>query len=324
MFRNVIRLAAAMTIAATAMVGTSQAFAAWPDHPVTIIVPYAAGGNTDIMARIAAQELQKALGQSFVVENIAGAGGAIATQKVARMAPDGYTLLFATTAQFAIVPRMQKVSYDPVRDFIPIAVFGQSFSVLGINAKIPAKTLAEFIDYAKAHPNEINYGSGGVGTVGHLVSASFANRAGLKMTHVPYKGGSQTVTDLLAGQIQMYFGNSSELLPYYKSNEIRLLAVGTEKRVPDYPDIPAVTEVLPGFSMPAWNGFLAPAGTAPDIVRTLTTKIDAIVHDPTIAANLRKIGIEPGGVSGADFVAYVPKEIENYKTAVDAAGIGMN
>lgn len=318
------RIVTTLAMLAAPVASTSQAYAAWPDHPVTIVVPYAAGGNTDIMARIAAQELQKSFDQSFVVENVVGAGGAIATQKVARAAPDGYTLLFATTAQFSIVPQMQKISYDPIKDFVPIAVFGQSFSVLGINAKIPAKTLQEFIAYAKAHPNALNYGSGGVGTVGHLVSASFANRAGLQMTHVPYKGGSQAVTDLLSGQIQMYFGNSSELLPYDKSNEIRLLAVGTTKRNADYPDLPAVAEVLPGFSLPAWNGLLAPKGTPMAVTKSLGDKIVAIVHDKVIAARLTKMGIEPGGVAGADFVAYLPKEIDDYKAAVKAAGITSN
>jgi tripartite-type tricarboxylate transporter receptor subunit TctC len=252
---------------------------------------------------------------------VVGAGGALATQKVARAAADGYTLLFATTAQLSIVPNMQKVSYDPDADFVPIDVFGQSFSVLAVNASVPAKDLAGFVAYARQNPGKINYGSGGVGTVGHLVSASFARRAGIDIVHVPYKGGSQATSDLLAGQIQMYFGNSVELLPFYKSDRIRLLAVGTTRRNARYPDIPAVSELYPGFSMPAWNGFLAPRNTPEPIVDALEARLRGIIASPEIAERLRAIGVEPGGPARQEMKAYMRQELIDYRAAVTAAGI---
>jgi tripartite-type tricarboxylate transporter receptor subunit TctC len=316
--RSMLGLAALLAALAA---GAAPARAAWPERAVTIVVPYAAGGNTDTMARIAAQELQKVYGEPFVVENVVGAGGAIATQKVARAAADGYTLLFATTAQLSILPNMQKVSYDPEADFVPIDVFGQSFSVLAINAGVPANDLKAFIAYAKQSPGKINYGSGGVGTVGHLVSASFALRAGLDMVHVPYKGGSQATADLLAGQIQMYFGNSIELLPYDKSDRVRLLAVGTTGRNARFPDLPAVSEFYPGFSMPAWNGFLAPRSTPAPIVDALAERLRAIIASPEIAERLRTIGVEPGGPARQEMKTYLRQELIDYRAAVTAAGI---
>jgi tripartite-type tricarboxylate transporter receptor subunit TctC len=312
---------AGLTLISAAAFGTSAA-AAWPERPVTLVVPYSAGGNTDVMARIAAQEFQKSFGQTFVVENVLGAGGTIAAQRVASAKPDGHTLFFATTAQLSIAPYMQKVNYDPTADFIPIAVFGQSFSVLGVHPSVPGKDLKEFVAYVKANPGKLNYGSGGVGTVGHLVSASFATRAGLDMVHVPYKGGALATTDLLSGQIQMYFGNSIELLPHFKAGKIKVLAVGTSARTEQFPDVPTVAEFYPGFSMPAWNGLLAPRGTPKPIVDALMKRIQEVVRDAAIVKRLRAIGVEAGGPAGDALVSLIRTEQANYKAAIKAAGIG--
>jgi tripartite-type tricarboxylate transporter receptor subunit TctC len=315
--------AACAALATVAIVaGWPGAAAAWPERTVTIIVPYAAGGNTDVMARIAAAELQKTFGQTFVVENVLGAGGTIAAQKVASAKPDGHTLFFATTAQLSIAPYMQKVAYDPTSDFVPIAVFGQSFSVLGVHSTVPVNDLKQFVDYVKANPGKLNYGSGGVGTVGHLVSASFAARAGLAMTHVPYRGGALATNDLVAGQIQMYFGNSIELLPYYKSDKVRLLAVGTSQRVAQFPDVPAVAELYPGFSMPAWNGLLAPRGTPKAILDAVQKRVQEVVREPAVVERLRAIGVEAGGPAGDALARHIQAEQAAYKAAVTAAGIG--
>jgi tripartite-type tricarboxylate transporter receptor subunit TctC len=296
-------------------------WAAWPDHTVTVVVPYAAGGNTDVMARLAGQELQKRLGQPFVIENLAGAGGAVGTQNVARSRPDGHTLLFATTAQFSILPYTQKINYDPLADFAPIGVFGQSFSVLGIAKSVPATDLASFIAYVKANPGKLNYASGGVGTVGHLVSASFAERAGLDMVHVPYSGGAPAITALVAGHVGMYFGNSSEFLPHYKGTDFKIIAVGTPARVSQFPDVPAVAEVYPGFSLPAWNGLLAPAKTPQAIVDTLSKEMHAVTQDPAIQKRLRELAIEPGGAMSDEFIKIISSEQAIFKAAVKGAGI---
>lgn len=299
----------------------SAARADWPERPVTVVVPYAAGGNTDIMARLASDALTQKLGQPFIVENRPGAGGAIATQLVVSSPPDGYRLLFASTAQTSIVPYAQKVKYDATRDLAPIAIFGQNFSVLAISAKVPAKDLGGFLAYARANPGKINYGSGGTGTVAHLISASLGVRAGLDMVHVPYKGGSQSVTDLLSGQIEMYFGNSAELLPFSGSDSIRLIAVGTLKRVKQLPEVPAVAEVIPGFSMPAWNGFLAPAGTPRAIIELVSRETLAATQLPSITRKLYDLGIEPGVANADEHAAIIREEQGVYAAAVKAAGI---
>lgn len=317
-------LSALTGVALLAGPAMSGAQAAWPERAVTLIVPYAAGGNTDVMARVAAQELQKTFGQSFVVENVLGAGGTLATQQVARARPDGHTLLFATTAQLAIAPNMQKVGYDPIADFIPIAVFGSSFHVLGIHKSVPATTLPEFVAYVQANPGRLNYATGGIGTVGHLVTASFAARAGLAMTHVPYRGGAPATNDLLTGQVQMYFGNSVELLPHKNGDQIRLIAVATAKRTQQAADLPTVEELYPGFALPAWNGLLAPRGTPKPVVDAVMRRIQEIVGDPAIVERLRGIGVEPGGPAGEALESYMRTEQANYKAAVAAAGLSGN
>src|SRR5881397_2442461 len=192
----------------------------WPQRPVKVIVPYTAGGITDTQARIVSERLSVALGQQFIVENRVGAGGAIAAEYVAKSPADGYTLFFTAVPQISILPLVQKVNYDSLKDFAPISIFGTNPFVLGVNASLPAKNLKEFIDYVRAHPGQINYSSGGTGSVGHLTPALFASRAGLKMTHIPYKGGAPAVADLVGGQVQVYFGNPSELIPHAKSGKI--------------------------------------------------------------------------------------------------------
>jgi tripartite-type tricarboxylate transporter receptor subunit TctC len=207
-------------------IASAPALAGWPERQVTVIVPFAAGGLTDTMARMAADWFTRKLGQPFIVENRAGAGGVIAAQSVAAAPPDGYTLLFGTTGQISILPYTQKVRYEALRDFAPIGIFGQSFSILGISTSIPPTDLRTFIEYAKANPSKINYASGGIGSLAHLLGALFATRAGLDIVHVPYRGGAAPLSALLAGQVQMYFGNSSDFLPYKESNKIRILARG--------------------------------------------------------------------------------------------------
>jgi tripartite-type tricarboxylate transporter receptor subunit TctC len=294
-FLSRIRLKTGRAVVAAAVVSLlvpSAARAAWPDHPVTIIVPYAAGGNTDIMARLASDELQKKFGQPFLVENRPGAGGALGAQYVARAAPDGYTLLFGTTAQMSILPFIQQINYKPLTDFAPVAVFGQSFSILGIHRSVPATDLKGFIAYAK-------------GT----------------MTHVPYKGGSQSMTDLLGGQVQIYFGNSSELLPYKDSETIRLIGVGTPARVEELPDVPAVAELYPGFSLPAWNGFLAPAGTPRSIIDQVAKVAIEGAQSPGVGKKLHDLGIQPGAAGPDQLGEIIRGEQALYKDAVKAAGI---
>ena len=232
----------------------------FPSKPVTIVLPYAPGGTIDIQGRLLGNGLTQKLGQPVIVRNMPGATGAIATEFVARAPADGYTLLFASSAQTTSVPMTEKVNYK-LEDLAPVSASGRGTMVLAINSQVPAKTLKEFIDYAKANPGKLNYGSPGSGSVGHLVAALFVARAGIDIMHVPYKGGGPAMTDLLGGQIPMLFGNSGEVMSNAKNDRIRIIAVSTAQRMKQLPNTPAVAELLPGFEMTAWQGTLAPART---------------------------------------------------------------
>ena len=303
-----------------ALVAASAFAQSWPQRAVHVIVPFVAGGNTDSQARIMCERLNELLGQPFVVENKVGAGGAIAAEFVAKSAPDGYTLFFAASPQFSL-PLVQKVNFDPFKDFAPISIVGTNAFVLGVHVSVPASTVAQFVDYVKAHPGQLNYASAGAGTTTHLTATLFLSRAGLQMTHVPYKGGAQAVADLVGGQVQMYFGNASELIQHSQSGKIRLLAVSSPKRTPQLPDVPAIAETYPGFATGTWNGFLAPTGTARAIIERLAQEVAKVVHEPATAERLRKIGVEPLGNTPAQFTALVQREAPIWRDAVKAAGI---
>jgi tripartite-type tricarboxylate transporter receptor subunit TctC len=317
------RLRAILAIASTfafVLWCAAAAAQAWPQRPVKVIVPFVAGGNTDNQARIVSERLASALGQPFVVENRVGAGGAIAAEFVAKSPPDGYTLFFAASPQFSL-PLVQKVSFDPYNDFAPVSIVGTNPFVLGIHTSIPAKTVKEFVEYVKARPGQLNYASAGNGTTTHLTGALFLTRAGLQMTHIPYKGGAQAVSDLVGGQVQMYFGNASELIQHSKSGKITLLAVSSDKRTPQLPDLPTIAESYPGFRSGTWNGYLAPAGTPEPIVQRLAQEVAKAVREPATAERLRGIGVEPLGNTPTEFAEYVRRDAPVWRDAVKAAGL---
>jgi tripartite-type tricarboxylate transporter receptor subunit TctC len=309
--------ALAIALALVAANGLAQS---WPQRAVRVIVPFVAGGNTDSQARIVTERLNELLGQPFVVENKVGAAGAIAAEFVAKSAPDGYTFFFAASPQF-LLPLVQKVNYDPFRDFAPASIVGTNPFVLAVHHSIPAATLKEFVDYVKARPGQLNYASAGAGTIAHLSTALFLARAGLHMTHVAYKGGAQAAADLIGGQVQMYFGNPSELIPHSKSGKIRLLGISSPRRTPQLPDVPAIAETYPGFATGTWNGFLAPTGTPQPIIERLAREVAKAVREPATAERLRKIGVEPLGNTPAEFAALVQREAPVWRDAVKAAGI---
>ena len=311
-------LALAVAAAASSSVALAQD---WPQRTVRVIVPFASGGNTDTIARIVTERLSATLGQPFVVENRVGAGGAIAAESVAKSAPDGYTLLMAAVSQIAILPYIQKIAYDPVKDFAPVSNIGTNPFVLGVHESVPARNVREFVEYVKSRPGQLNYASGGNGTIGHLSGALFISRAGLSMTHVPYKGGGPAVADLVAGTVQMYFGNASELIQHSKSGRIRLLGVSSEGRAPQLPEIPAIAESFAGFRTLTWNGLLAPAGTPPAIVSRLSTEVQKIVREPAVAARLTSIGVDPLGSTPAEFAEMIRTDSVTWQEAVKAAGL---
>ena len=314
--RSLTGCTAALVLTAAFAVQMAQA-QDWPSRTVNVVVPFAAGGNTDTMARMASQKLAEVFKQSFVVENKVGAGGAIAASYVLQQPADGYTLFFAAAPQIAVLPSVQKVSYDPIKDFAPVSVFGTGPFILAIRSDIPAKTVQEFVAFAKR--DKLNYGSGGTGSVSHLSGALFVARAGIDAVHVPFRGGAPAMTALLGGQVDMYFGNASEIIPHVESGKARILAVAADQRLKQLPDVPIVSESYPNFSINAWNGFIVRAGTPKPIIEKLAKEVIAAAKDPAIVAQLTKLGIEPNGTSPEDMAAQITREQPQFDTAIKAA-----
>lgn len=294
----------------------------WPQRTVKVIVPFPPGGVTDAVARITADWLTQRLGQSVVPENRPGASGAIAAEAVARAEPDGYTLFSAATPQLAIVPHVQKISYDPIRDFAPISIVGTNPFALGCNDRLPVKTLKELVDYARARPGQLNYASPGSGSVGHLTMALFLARAGLTMEAVLYKGGGPAVADMIAGHVPCYFGNLNELIPHAGTGKVNILATSGDTRAAQLPDVPTVAEQgYPGFRTMTWNGYVAPAATPRAIVDRIAREIEAGCQDATFAGRLKKIGVDPVCSTPAEFAQAVRDDLQTWKEAVNAAGL---
>jgi tripartite-type tricarboxylate transporter receptor subunit TctC len=320
-----MRKACLTAFAALAVLGTAQPVQSqdWPQRPARIIVPFAAGGNADIIARLVAQPLGETFGQQFVVENRPGANGALAANMVARAPADGYTLLLAALPHIAIVPAMTKTPYDPVKDFAPISIVGSNPFVLLVHPSIPVNNVAEFVDYMRKHPNEFSYASAAVGSLSHLSMVLFLNRAGIEMTHVVYRGGALTMNDVIAGHISTYLGNLSEALPHATSGAVRLLAVSSERRIPQLPDVPTLIEA--GFSgtfkTVTWNGLMAPAGTPKEIVNRIAQEVSRAVKDPKLAERFAGYGVDPVGNSPAEFAAQIAADIALWGEAVKIAGV---
>jgi tripartite-type tricarboxylate transporter receptor subunit TctC len=295
----------------------------WPARPVTVVVPFGAGGNTDMMARLGAQRLAAKFGQTFVVENRASAGGAIGTGMVAAAAPDGYTLLFSAATTINLTPQLQKLSFDPARQLVPITNVGTGAQMIGIKRSLPVTTLPEFIAFAKANPGKLNFTVAARQNISHLAPVLLFARAGVDLVMVPGKSGPQAVSDLLAGQVDLYFGNASELLPHVDDARIRLIAVGTAERLPVAPDIPAVAETIAGFEFSSWNGFFAPAGTPEPILDKIRSEITALAKSPHTAAQMKSLGIVPGGLTLAETEAVFRRDRESFAAAIKAAGIAV-
>ncbi len=296
---------------------------AWPQRPVKIVVPYAPGGNTDAIARLTAERLSAVMGQQFIVENRAGAGGAIAAEFVAKSPADGYTLFVAALSQFGPVPLTQKVNYDPLKDFAPISNIGANAFVIAVSNNVPVTTLKEFVDYVKARPNTLNYGSGGSGSLTHLAGALFLNRAGIQMTHVPYKGGAPALADLLGGQVQMYAGSPSELIGHAKSGKVRLLGISSLKRNAQLPDVQAIAELYPTFSALTWNGLVAPAGTPPAVIDRLSQEMLKAMRDPAFLDRLSKIGVDPVVTTPAEFSESIRADYAMWREVIKATGLSV-
>ena len=299
-----------------------SAAAAYPDHPIRFVVPVAAGGGNDIVARLLAQKLTDAWGQSVVVDNRPGAATAIGAEIVARAIPDGYTIML-TSVSFAINAGMRKqLPFDPVRDFATITQVARVPQIMVVNPAVPAATLAEFIALAKAKPGQLNYASAGTGSSTHLAMELFMDMTGTKLNHVPYKGTAPGLTDVIAGHVQITFDAIPPTLPHVKSNRVRALAIGGTQRFPTLPDVPTLAEArLPNYTFQSWFGIFAPARTPEAVVRTLNRELVRIIALPETRKAFVELGIEPVGTSPEDFGKYLRAEIARWSDVMRAHNI---
>jgi len=301
-------LAAALLLALATV-----AAAAYPDKPIRLVVPFPPGGAVDFYARVVQPALGEVLGQPVIIENKAGASGMVGAALVAQAAPDGYTLLVGNIASLAInVGIYAKMPYDPRKDLTPIVRTVDVNYVMAVHPSVPAKTVPEFIVYAKANPGKVSYGTAGNGSLPHLGTESFKAITGTEMTHVPYKGGGPMVTDLLGGQIQVVIADQANLMPHVVSGKLRALAVATAKRSPNAPDIPTIAESLPGFEATAWQGLAAPAGLAPDITRKINEAFNKVMAMPAVRDKLMAAGLAPVGGTPEQFSRFIDSEITKW------------
>jgi tripartite-type tricarboxylate transporter receptor subunit TctC len=309
--------------AATALPAVSRrAFAqTYPARPVRVIVGFAAGGGNDIVGRLIAQWLSERLGQTFVIENRPGANSSLATGLVTQVPPDGYTLLLISVSNTINSSLYDKLNYNFIRDIAPVALISRVPNVMVVQPSFPAKTIPEFITYAKAHPGTISMGSPGIGSPQHVACELFKMLAGVSMTHVPYRGLSPAVTDLLGGQIQTLFGTAPGSIEHIKFGKLRALAVSSASRWEGLPDVPAVSEFLPGFEATSWYGVGAPRNTPPEIIERLNKEINAGLADPALRARLIGLGGTVQAGSAADFGKLMVDETEKWAKVIRAASI---
>ena len=297
----------------------------YPDKPVTIIVPFAAGGNTDAFARLVAQELDTALGQRFLVENKAGAGGNIGVGQLARSAPDGYTLGMGTVSTHAINPTLYKsLPYDPDTAFAPISLFVTLPNVLTVNPNIPAKTVPELIELVKAKPDTYTFASSGIGTSIHLAGEMLMARTGIKMNHVPYKSSGQVIMDVVAGHVDMAFDNIPTVAQQASAGNVRALAVTSLERAPLLPDVPPMADYLPGFEATSWHGLFAPAGTPPEIVDKISAEVQRIMKDPAMVEKLQAMGAKPIGNTPEEFAQFIAAERAKWAQVIKDANVSID
>ena len=297
----------------------------YPSHPIKLIVPFAPGGAADAVARIIGRRVSETIGQPMVIENRGGAGAIIGTEDVHKADADGYTLLLGQSGPISINPGVYKeLPYDPEKDFSPITMTSDYPYILVVNAKLPVKTLQDFVAMVKAKPGEFNYGTTGVGSSNQLVTELLSSRAGLKMVHVPYRGTALAVADLLAGQVTMVFADPVSALPHLQAGTLRALAVTTKTRSPVAPEVPTVAESgYPGFEAIAWHGILAPRNTPRPIINKLHDQIVAALNDPATKALIVAQAIQIVGDTPDEFAAFIKKDIALWKDVATQANVSV-
>jgi tripartite-type tricarboxylate transporter receptor subunit TctC len=316
---SVFLLAAAFPVAAVADA------AEYPTKPIMLIVPYAPGGSVDTVARIVGNEVSNEIGQPIIIENRSGAAGNIGFETVARALPDGYTLLMASSPLAVNVSLYRKLGYDPVKDFAPISLMALQPNLLVVNHKLPVKTLAELIVYAKTNPSELNFGSSGVGTSQHLAGELFKRRAGVDIVHIPYRGGGPAMIDLVDGRLQMMFETIPSALPHVQSGQVRAIAITVGERSKMLPNVPTVSEAgLPGFVSRGWLGVAAPAKTPKPIIDKLNAAITKTLAMPSVADRLTELGLQVKSTSPSEFATFIDQEIKDYRIIITDAKITLD
>lgn len=322
MFRSIFAAALGAVLALSASPAPAQDY---PSRPITLIVPFAAGGSTDLVARLIAQRMSQELGQTVVVENRGGAGGNLGAAAVAKAQPDGYTILMGTVATHALNPALyKKMPYDPVKSFAPISLLVIVPNVLVVNPNFEAKTVAELIALLKANPDKYSYASSGNGTPLHLSGELFKSMAGVDMQHIPYQGAGPALNDVLAGQVPIMFDNLPSSSGHIKSGKLRALGVTTAKRAPSFPDVPTIAETLPGYETYTWNALFAPAGTPQAAIDKLNAAANKSLADPAVQARLADFSASVVGSTPAELEAHVKAEVAKWAPIVKASGAQLD
>jgi tripartite-type tricarboxylate transporter receptor subunit TctC len=314
------RLLAALLCVLVACAAAAQTF---PSRSIRVIVPFPAGGTADTIARIVSQRMSENVGQPIVVENRGGANGIVGTDVVAKSAPDGYTLLMAPSGHAINNSLNASVPYDPIKDFQMLTLIGTVPMVVVVNNEFPVKSIRELIDTAKAKPGAISYGSGGPGGSNHLAVELFSTMAGIKMLHIPYKGDTPGIADLLGGQIQMIFLNIPSALPLAKSGRVRAIGITGRSRSELLPDVPTIAETVPGYEAGSWHGFFAPAGTPAAVVATLSHELRKAINTPQVRDKLKADGVNVVASSPEEFTAFVKAEIDKWAQIIRTANVKL-
>ncbi|MFS0758133.1 tripartite tricarboxylate transporter substrate binding protein [Noviherbaspirillum sp. 1P10PC] len=323
--RRTLIAASLSALALSAIVLPAQAEDKWPSKPITYVVPFPAGGTTDILARLIGQKLGPALGTTVIIDNRPGAGGNIGSELVARAAPDGYTIMGGTISSHSINASLYKLSYDPLKSFAPITLIGTNANVLVVNPSSPFKSVKELVAAARAKPGSLSFASAGNGTSQHLSAELFKTMTGIDMVHIPYKGSAPAIQDVIGGQVPLMFDTTVVAGPFIQSGKVRPLAVTSAKRVASLPDVPTMAEAgVPGYEVVSWQAMFAPAGTPSAIVQRLQTEVAAILKQPDVQERFAKLGVDPSGMAPQQLAEFQAAEIAKWAKVVKAANVKVD
>ncbi len=318
---GIARVVAILAVISAALICNRALAQEWPARPVKVIVPNGPGGVSDTLARLTSDRLARVFRQPFVIENKGGAGGIIGTELAARAPNDGYTLYFGGGAQFTVNPLIKKLSYDPLTDLTPVSMVSINGMALVVHPDVPAHSVRELIDYVQARPGQVNYAVAGLGQSSHLAPAAFAARTGLDMVVVPYQSTPPALVGLIAGTVQMFFGNVSDVMELVQAGKARMLAISTAQRAERFPDVPTVAETVPDFVMTGWIGYFAPAGTPRAIIDRVAMALASICREEEVVRTMANVGIDAVGNTPEQFAAAIQADLPIVRAAVAAAGL---